>query len=92
MKENMYQPMLAARHSLPWFAFLSLHLYEADLLQTARIIHSTICKHNRTIEEQANLAPDWRYQIIKVYKHLAHLRAIFLSLLLNSSKLQYYGV
>jgi hypothetical protein len=92
MKENMYQPVLAAWHSLPCFAFLSLHLYKADLPQTARIIPSTSCKHNRIKEKQSFSALQWRYPIIFAYKRLAYLQGMLFSLLLNYSKLNCCGV
>jgi hypothetical protein len=93
MKENMYQPVLAAWHSLPCFAFLSLHLYKANLPQTARIIRSTASKLNHSIEKQSFSAPlFWRYPIIVVYKRLAYLQGMLFSLLLNYSKLNCYGV
>jgi hypothetical protein len=92
MKENMYQPMLVARHSMPCFAFLSLHLYKADLPQTARIIRSTARKLNHSIEKQSFSALQWRYPIIVVYKRLAYLQGMLFSLLLNYSKLNCYGV
>jgi hypothetical protein len=93
MKGNMYQPMLVARHSLPCFAVLALHLQEAKLLQAGRIIRSTACKLNHSIEKQSFSAPlFWRYPIIVVYKRLAYIRGMLFSLLLNYSKLNCYGV
>jgi hypothetical protein len=92
MKENMYQPVLAAWHSMPCFAFLSLHLYKADLPQTARIIRSTASMLNHSIEKQSFSALQWRYPIIFAYKRLEYLQAMPFSLLLNYSKLNCCGV
>jgi hypothetical protein len=93
MKGNMYQPRHAVRHSLPCIAVLALQLHEAHLLQTARIIRSTICKHNRSIENQSFSAPFfWRYPIIVAYKRLAYIRGMLFSLSLNYNKLNCYGV
>ncbi len=78
MKENMYQPMHAVRHSLPCFAVLSLQLHKAHLLQMERIIHSTVCKRNRSIAKQSFSAPlFWRYPFLFVYKGLTYFRGMF---------------
>lgn len=88
----MHQPRHVVRHSPQCYAVLSLHLYEAQLLQTVKIIQSTICKLNRSIEKQPFSTSQWCYPIIVVYKRLVYLQGILFSLLLNYSKLQYYGV
>jgi hypothetical protein len=84
MKENIYQPKLAVRHSMPCFAVLSLQLHEALLLQTARIIRSTICKYIRSIENQSFSAPFfWRYPFLFVYKGLTYFRGMFDAMLMK---------
>jgi hypothetical protein len=92
MKENMYQPALAAWHSMPCFAFLSLHLYKADLPQMAMLIRSSASKHNRSIEKQSSVILQWRYPFIVVYKCLVYLEVMIFSLSLNYNKLNCYGV